>query len=208
MFLNESKIEMKTYSLNYLSEAFEIDRGVGVRCTRDTLPDLEKTKGRPTYKIATFAIALEAYHLKNASNNDDGTVSDTSALTAARTRIAIANAEAKEHANAIRRGEYTLNEVAVGAVGLMISTIREGVLCMGGKTADRISALRDTTNSQSQHRSAVFEIINEEAYSVLEFCKSPESYVAEGTAAAMAQPMPPVAPTNNPVTEDAALGET
>jgi hypothetical protein len=197
---------MKTFSLNYLSEAFEIDRGVGVRCTRDTPPDLEKTKDRPTFKISTFAAALEAHHLKNASNNDGDTASEISALTAARTRIAVANAEAKEFSNAIRRGEYTLNDIAAGAFELVMSTQREVILCMAGKTADRISALRDETKSQSQHRSAVFEIINEEAYSVLEICSSPETYVAAGVAAAMAQqPIQPVAPS--PPTEGATPTE-
>src|ERR1039458_7098467 len=131
---------MKTFSLNYLSEALEIDRGVGVRCTRDTPPDLEKTKGRPTFKISTFAAALEAHHLKNASNNDGDTASEISALTAARTRIAVANAEAKEFSNAIRRGEYTANAVAVDLFGLAISTMREVCLNLPGKIADRISA--------------------------------------------------------------------
>jgi hypothetical protein len=188
----------ETYSPHNLSLKFDLDRATALRVLKDVLPDAERTKGRPTYTIATFARALEAHRLKNASNANDGPIadgiSDTASLTAARVRIALANAIAKERHNQIQDGLYTLNEIAVSAFDRMISTQREVILCIAGKTADRIAALRDTTSSQSEHRSAVFEIIDEEARGVLRICASPQTYVDTGTEAAVSQPVRPAAP--------------
>jgi hypothetical protein len=199
----------ETYSPHNLSLKFDLDRATALRVLKDVLPDAERTKGRPTYTIATFARALEAHRLKNASNANDGPiadgVSDTQSLTQARVRITLANAEAKEHANAIRRGEYTLNEVAAGAFGLVTSTIREVLLNLPGKLADKISALRDDDQSQSQHRGAVFGILRDEIYAALEILATPATYVAAGSAAAKTQPIQPVAsPTEGATPTEAA----
>ena len=185
----------ETFSPNNLAIKFNVDRATAVRILKDVVPDLEKTKNRPTFTIATFSDALQIHRAKNASNaNDDGAISDTASLTAARVRIALANAIAKERHNQIQDGLYTLNEIAVSAFDRMISTQREVILCIAGKTADRVAALRDTTSSQSEHRSAVFEIIDEEARGVLRICASPQTYVDTGTEAAVSQPVRPAAP--------------
>jgi hypothetical protein len=52
---------METFTINRISEMLEIDRGTAVRMLKSVPPDAEKTKGRPTYKIATAARALEAH---------------------------------------------------------------------------------------------------------------------------------------------------
>jgi hypothetical protein len=52
---------VQTYSVNSLAEQLEIDRGTMVRALKNVLPDAEVTSGRPTYKIATAAAALEAH---------------------------------------------------------------------------------------------------------------------------------------------------
>ena len=64
---------MKTYSLNSLAESFEIDRSTMVRALKNTLPDAEVTHGRPTWKIATAARALEQHRGKtgNSAGNSD-----------------------------------------------------------------------------------------------------------------------------------------
>jgi hypothetical protein len=131
---------MKTYSTNYLAEAFEVDRASATRALRDVAPDQEQTVGRPTYKIATFAKALEAHHLKNASNNDGGSggegPSDTSSLTAARIRIANASAAAKERANDIAAGLLCPVGAIANDVGILINVLHEHLLTMPGKIAD------------------------------------------------------------------------
>jgi hypothetical protein len=184
---------MKTYSLNYLSEAFEVDRGVGVRCTRDTLPDLEKTKGRPTFKISTFAAALEAHHLKNASNNDGGAAaaaaSETGTLTAARIRIANASAAAKEMQNAIIEGRYSDIETAVDCFTQAMRVMREVLLTLPGKLADHLAAEDD--------RGEVFRILYKEVCEALTALSSPETYAAAGIKVAqafMSRAAPPPAP--------------
>jgi hypothetical protein len=64
---------MKTYSLNSLAESFEIDRSTMVRALKNTLPDAEVTRGRPTWKIASAARALEQHRRKtgNSADNND-----------------------------------------------------------------------------------------------------------------------------------------
>jgi hypothetical protein len=130
---------MKTFSLNALSEMFEIDRAVSVRCTRDIAPDQEATKGRPTFKIASFHRALELHHLKNQSPNNDGAadgVSDTSNLTQARVRIANANATAKERDNDVAAGLLCPVGAIAHDVGILINVLHEHLLTMPGKIAD------------------------------------------------------------------------
>ena len=55
---------MQTYSLNALAESFEIDRSTMVRALKNTQPDAEVTSGRPTWKIASAARALESHRRK------------------------------------------------------------------------------------------------------------------------------------------------
>ena len=132
---------MKTYSTNYLAESFEVDRASATRALRDVAPDLELTTGRPTYKIATFHRALEAHHLKNASNNDgaaDG-ASDTSTLTQARVRIALANAEAKERENKIASGEFVNGQEIIDLLDPVFATMREISLSLPGKVSDALA---------------------------------------------------------------------
>jgi hypothetical protein len=52
---------MQTFSLNSLSESFEVDRGTLVKALRDVPADFEKSKTRPEWKISTAARALEAH---------------------------------------------------------------------------------------------------------------------------------------------------
>src|SRR5712672_1328321 len=65
---------MKTYSVNSLAENFEVDRATLVRALKNTAPDAEVTKGRPTYKTSTAARALEAHRQKagNTGSSGDG----------------------------------------------------------------------------------------------------------------------------------------
>jgi hypothetical protein len=51
---------MKTYSANSIAEQFERDRGVVVRALRNAKPDAT-VAGRPQWKIATAAVALERH---------------------------------------------------------------------------------------------------------------------------------------------------
>jgi hypothetical protein len=173
---------MKTYSTNYLAEAFEVDRASATRALRDVAPDQEQTVGRATYKISTFAKALEAHHLKNASNNDGGSggdsASETSSLTAARVRIALANAEAKERTNAVVSGNYCDVEATVDLLGQAFATMREVLLCVPGKSADSLTPYCE------EDRIKIFEIIHREVIAVLTALSSPESYAAVGVASA------------------------
>jgi hypothetical protein len=52
---------MQTFSTNSLAEQFEIDRGTMVRALKNVLPDAQVMSGRPTYKVATAAAALEVH---------------------------------------------------------------------------------------------------------------------------------------------------
>lgn len=170
---------MKTYSTNYLAEAFEVDRASATRALRDIAPDQESIKDRPTYKIATFAKALEAHHLKNASNNDGGDgASDTSSLTQARVRIALANAEQKERINAVAAGGYCHVEAAVNEFAGTMAVMREIILTLPGKVSDALTA------HCSDDRVRVFEVLHREVIEVLTALSSPESYVAVGVASA------------------------
>jgi phage host-nuclease inhibitor protein Gam len=62
---------MQTFSLNALSEQFEVDRGTMVRALKNVSPDAEKTKGRPTFKTSTAAKALER-HRRNVGTSNGG----------------------------------------------------------------------------------------------------------------------------------------
>jgi hypothetical protein len=179
-FTSTGNIEMKTFSLNALSEMFEIDRGVSVRCTREISSDQELTAGRPTFKIGTFARALEAHHLKNASNNDGGSggdgASDTSSLTAARVRIALANAESKERVNALARGDFCDVPTALDLFGMSLTVMREILLSVPGKLADALTAYC------KEDRIQIFEVLHREMIEALTALSSPASYTAAGVA--------------------------
>lgn len=133
---------MKTYSTNFLAEAFEVDRASATRALRDVEPDQETTKDRPTYKIATFARALFQHQAKNASNNDGAGgegPSDTSSLTQARVRIANANATAKERDNDVAAGLLCPVGAIAHDVGTLINVLHEHLLTMPGKIADGLA---------------------------------------------------------------------
>jgi hypothetical protein len=169
---------MKTYSTNYLAEAFEVDRASATRALRDVEPDQEQTVGRATYKISTFAKALEAHHLKNASNNDGGGdgASDTSSLTAARVRIALANAESKERVNALARGDFCDVPTALDLFGMSLTVMREILLSVPGKLSDALTAYC------KEDRIQIFEVLHREMIEALTALSSPASYTAAGVA--------------------------
>jgi hypothetical protein len=174
---------VKTHSTNFLAEAFEVDRASATRALRDIAPDEETTKGRPTFKISTFAKALEAHHLKNASNNDGGSggdsASETSSLTAARVRIALASAEAKERINAVAARNVCDVEAAVDTFARTMAVMREIILSMPGKLSDALTAYC------AEDRIKIFEVMHREVIEVLTALSSPESYVAVGVASAL-----------------------
>jgi hypothetical protein len=64
---------LQTFSLNALAESFEIDRSTMVRAMRNVPPDVERTRGRPTWKISTAAQALEE-HRRRAGTSKGGYV--------------------------------------------------------------------------------------------------------------------------------------
>jgi hypothetical protein len=173
---------MKKYSENFLSTAFEVDRGVANRCLRDVTPD-ETVRGRASYKIATFYRALLAHQTRNQSPNNDGAgegVSDTGSLTAARVRIALANAESKERVNTVARGEFCDVPTAMDLFGLSMSVMRETMLSMPGKLADTLSAYC------AEDHIKIFEIMHREVVEALTALSSPEHYAAAGVAFAQA----------------------
>jgi hypothetical protein len=55
---------MKTETANSLAMLLEIDRGTMLRALKNTMPDEERTPGRPKYKVATAARALESHRLR------------------------------------------------------------------------------------------------------------------------------------------------
>jgi hypothetical protein len=108
---------METFSLNKLAEQFECDRGTLVKAMRRVRPDLEITKGRPLWKIATAAKALRAHHQKtNDGSNPTGGVSSTGSLTAERSRLARAQAIKVEHEKKI--AHRTTGYTAMSSRGL------------------------------------------------------------------------------------------
>jgi hypothetical protein len=66
---NKWESKMKTETANSLSMLFEVDRGTMLRALKNTLPDEERTPGRPKYKVATAAKALENHHLTTGRAN-------------------------------------------------------------------------------------------------------------------------------------------
>ena len=63
---------MKTFSLNSLAESFEVDRSTMVRALKNTQPDAEVTRGRPMWKIASAARALEEHRRKTGNSDSAG----------------------------------------------------------------------------------------------------------------------------------------
>jgi hypothetical protein len=180
-------LKMETHSNNRLSTLFELDRQTAVRALKDIAPDAEKTKGRPTWKISTFAKALEAHHLRNSSNANDGATgsdgnSETSSLISARIRVANANAESKERANAAARGELCHIDSAVAPFAAAMGVMRETMLTMPGKLADELAAYSE------KDRIAIFEIIHREVFATLTALSSPETYAEAGVAFVRSSP--------------------
>jgi hypothetical protein len=131
----------KTYSLNYLSSEFSIDRATAVRATKGIAPTEEKTKGRPTYSIAEFARALESHRAANASNNDSYSLdgADASPLMEARIRITTANAVARERENAISAGELVHIKHVANDLTISLRVLHSNLLVLPGKIADALS---------------------------------------------------------------------
>jgi hypothetical protein len=187
--------KMQTYSNNHLSNVFEIDRATALRALKEIAPDAERTKGRPEWKISTFAKALEAHHLRNTSNANDGatgsdTNSDTASLISARIRVANANAEQKERANAAARGELCNVETGLNLFAMAMGVMRETMLTMPGKLSDTLAAY-------SEHdRIQIFEILHREVVETLTALSSPETYVEAGVAFAKSRTPQPLAPVD------------
>ena len=146
---------MQTHSVNSLAEQFEVDRGTMVKALKSVSPDLEKTRGRPTYKISTAARALEA-HQKKRNGGEVGGESTSAGLTEQRVRIAKAKADEIELKNKIAQGKVTsVREVGI-IVGTMFSVIRERALATPAKCADAL------TPHTPQDRTAIYEILHRE----------------------------------------------
>jgi hypothetical protein len=127
------------FSPNALSIQFAVDRAVAVKVLKEVTPD-RMVKGLARFTVASFARALEQHRLKNASNNDgaDG-ASESSSLTAARTRIANASATAKERDNDVAAGLLCPVGAIANDVGILINVLHENLLTMPGKIADGLA---------------------------------------------------------------------
>jgi hypothetical protein len=60
---------MRTHTTNHLAEEFECDRSTMARALRNVPPDAEKIPGKPTYKVSTAALALEAHRRRTAKSS-------------------------------------------------------------------------------------------------------------------------------------------
>jgi hypothetical protein len=184
----------ETFSPNNLAIKFNVDRATAVRILKDVEPDEERTRGRATFSIATFSDALQIHRAKNASNNDgsaaaNGETSNANTLTTARIRIANASAAAKEMQNAIMEGRYSDIETAVDCFTQAMRVMREVLLTLPGKLADRLAADDD--------RAEVFKILYDEVCNALTALSTPETYTAAGIKVAqlyMSRAAPPPAP--------------
>jgi phage terminase Nu1 subunit (DNA packaging protein) len=195
----------KTYSPHYLSIEFGLDRATALRILKDVAPD-EAAKGRGTYTTATFARALEAHHLNNASNNNDGngdgTESATAGLTAARLRVTLANAEAKERTNALARGALVDAAGIVESIAPVFATIREVNLGMAGKIADAL------TPFTPKDRTAIFDIVHREVIENLKTLSDPETYAAMASASYVPPPPAAIDCDDSDDADDAAIANT
>ena len=180
---------MKTYSTNYLAEAFEVDRATATRALRDITPDQEQTRGRPTFKIASFARALELHHLKSESSNASaGSVeSGAASLTAARVRITIANATAKERENEVAAGKLCHVDAVANEFWSLIMVFREKLLSMPGKIADSL------TPYTPADRAAIMEKVKRETYDYMLAVQDGAKGISDGLEARAAAASPPTA---------------
>jgi hypothetical protein len=170
----------KTYSNNYLAAEFGIDRATGVRALADVEPD-EITNGRPTYSIATFARALEAHRLVNASNNDSA--SDcASSLIAARVRITLANAEAKERENLIASGKLCNVEDIGSEFERVLRVHREHLIAMPGKIADRLAP------HSALDQGEIVETVRREVYDFMDEMRKSLTDIDDGYKARVKEP--------------------
>jgi phage terminase Nu1 subunit (DNA packaging protein) len=133
-------MKSKTHSPNFLSIEFGIDRATALRILKDVEPDGTE-RGHPVYSIQTFATALELHHLANTSPNNDGAGADgASSLTAARTRITVASAIAKERANMVASGELTRIEDVANMFGGVIEVLRENLFAVPARVSEQIAS--------------------------------------------------------------------
>jgi phage terminase Nu1 subunit (DNA packaging protein) len=163
---------METFSPNYLATNFGIDRQTVTRVLRDVAPTREKTKGRPTFSLETFSKAWDEHRLRNSSPNagEDG-ASHAANLTAARTRIAVANAERIELTNAIARGEYASIETVRDALIPAFLSIREIALSLPGTIADALTPHCDET------RGKIVDIVRDKVIENLENLATTDAYI-------------------------------
>jgi hypothetical protein len=173
----------KTYSLNFLSSEFSIDRQTAVRATKGIAPTEEKTKGRPTYSIAAFARALESHRAANASNNDSYSLdgADASPLMEARIRITTANAVARERENAIAAGELVSIADVVAGFTASLSVFHQILLTGGVRIAN------DLMPHTPLDHSAIVDVVNLVNYNLIDELRKPlTSMTAEYVASAVA----------------------
>jgi hypothetical protein len=166
-------MKAETFSSHYLAGAFDIDRATAVRVLKGIEPD-QTVKGRGTFTIATFARALEAHHLANASNNGGGNANSdiATSLTQARIRIANASAEKRERENQIARGELVTVANVLDVLAPDFLTLREIALSLPGVIGDALVA-----HCPGADYAAIFAIVNREVRANLETLASPQSYI-------------------------------
>jgi hypothetical protein len=127
---------MQTHSINSLSEMFEIDRSTAVRALKSVPADAEKTKGRPTYKVSTFAKALER-HRRNVGTSTPGGGSEHH-------RLALIQEEESTFAELDRQFQKLESEPNIErrrALSLKMQI---------GKTINRLEELFQTTNQMDE----------------------------------------------------------
>jgi hypothetical protein len=165
---------VKTFSANSLAEQFEIDRGVAVRALRSTKPDAT-VSGKPQWKIATAAKALEKHRAKNGgiSNSESG---GGKSLSTQRARLANAQATKAEFQNALACGDYVKVSVMRRFVEVMFNNFREQCLSLAGKVADSL------TPYTPQDRSAVHAAIKSEVVQMLEGFADPQGVIGRAVS--------------------------
>ena len=163
----------KTFSQNNLSIQTGLDRATVKRMLANVAPDSEATPGRPEYTFATFLAAAVEHRLANSSNNDSslgGIERDASQLMLARVRITNANARMRERENEIADGKLVEIKHVADSVGAIFSILRENMLGLPGKIADRL------TVNCTEDRIAIHGIIYLEVCELLKILASPETF--------------------------------
>jgi hypothetical protein len=167
----------EAYSPNALSIQFAVDRAVAVKALKHVTPD-RMEKGLARFTVASFARALEQHHLRNASNaNDGGGASESSSLTAARTRIANASATAKERANLVAAGLLCPIEDVGTGLGLALQVLNEHLLAVPARVSERI-----LERAPGADRDAVFQIVQSEIYDGMRAVQASAKAITAGLA--------------------------